>query len=223
MSSAKITLIGLLNYDPTMFDGLQMPEGIEHDLLVDSILMRGGDYEVIYPNPDFLKQAIASWSKRWYPVITNWQKATTDMEEINPLENYDRYETWNDSSESHSTDTMNGSGSTHGVDTSNSTGNVSGTDTVSAYDSSALVNNTGTSQNNNTNTSSNSDVTSKTDTTSKADTNGKSQHDAHIHGNIGVTTAGAMYREFYDIMSKYGNIYESIATIFLQAFVIPIL
>lgn len=223
MSSAKITLIGLLNYDPTMFDGLQMPEGIEHNLLVDSILMRGGEYEVIYPNPVFLKQAITSWSRRWYPVIANWQKATSDMDTINPLENYDRYENWTDSSESHSTDVMNGSGSTHGVDTSNSTGNVSGTDTVSAYDSSALVNNTGTSQSNTTNSNSSSDVTSETDTTSTADTNGSSQHDAHIHGNIGVTTAGAMYREFYDIMSKYGNIYESIATIFLQAFVIPIL
>ena len=223
MSSAKLTLIGLFNYDHTLFDCLEMPEGVDHDLLIDSILMRGGEYEVIYPNPVFLKSAIGSWSKRWNPVIANWQKATTDMGSINPLENYDRYETWNDSSESHSTDVMNGSGTTHGVDTSNSSGSVSGTDTVSAYDSSSLVNNTGTSQNNNTNTNSSSDVSSITDTTSKADTNGSSQHDAHIHGNIGVTTAGAMYREFYDIMSKYGNIYESIATIFLQAFVIPIL
>lgn len=223
MSSAKLTLIGLFNYDHNLFDGLEVPEGIDHDLLIDAILMRGGEYEVIYPNPVFLKDAIGSWSKRWRPVIANWQKATTDMESINPLENYDRYETWNDKSESHSTDVMNGSGTTHGVDTSNSSGSVSGTDTVSAYDSSALVNNTGTSQSNSTNTNSSSDVSSETDTTSKADTTGSSQHDAHIHGNIGVTTAGAMYREFYDIMAKYGNIYESIATIFLQAFVIPIL
>lgn len=223
MSSAKLTLIGLFNYDHTLFDGLEMPTDIDRDLLIDSILMRGGEYEVIYPNPVFLKSAIGSWSKRWYPVINNWKKATTDMESINPLENYDRYETWTDSSESHSKDVMNGNGSTTGSDGSTSSGSVSGTDTISAYDSSSLVNNTGTSQTNSTTLSSTSSTTSSTDTESTADTNGRSQHDAHIHGNIGVTTAGAMYREFYDVISRYGNIYESIATIFLQAFVIPIL
>lgn len=223
MSSAKITLIGLMNYDPSLFDGLQELDNIDKNLLVDSILMRGGEYEVIYPNPVFLKSAIASWSKRWKPVIDNWKRATDDIDNINPLENFDRYEEWKDSSESHSTDVMNGSGKTHGVDSSNSSGSVSGTDTVSAYDSSTLVNNTGTSQSNSTTTGSTSDVNSTTDTTSKADTNGNSEHDGHIHGNIGVTTAGAMYAEFYNVIAKYGNIYESIATIFLQAFVIPIL
>ena len=223
MSSAIVTLIGFYGYDPTLFDDLDLPTGVEKDLLVDSILMRGGEYEVVYNNPVLLKSMIGSWSKRWKPVFENWVRATSDIGDISPLENYDRYENWTDSNESHSTDVMSGSGTTHGVDASNSTGSVSGTDTVSAYDSSALVNNTGTNQNNNTNTSSTSDVSSSTDTTSTANTSGSGSHEGHIHGNIGVTTSAAMFREFYDVLARYGNIYESIATIFLQAFVIPIL
>lgn len=223
MSSAIITLIGFYSYDRTLFDGLDLPTGVEKDLLIDAILMRGGEYEVVYSNPNLLKSMIGSWSKRWKPVFENWTRATSDMGDISPLENYDRYENWTDSNESHSTDVMSGSGTTHGVDSSNSSGSVSGTDTVSAYDSSALVNNTGTSQSNSTNTNSSSDVSSSTDTTSTANSNGSGSHEGHIHGNIGVTTSAAMFREFYDVLSRYGNIYESIATVFLQAFVIPIL
>lgn len=223
MSSAKLTLIGLFNYDHSLFDGLTLPTGIDKDMLIDNILMRGGEYEVIYPNPVFLKEAITSWSNRYFLTFSCWLSATDDMTKVAPLENYDRYESWNDKSESHSTDVMNGSGTTHGVDASSSSGSVSGTDTVSAYDSSTLVNNTGTSQSNRTTNKSSSNVSSSTDTTSTADSNGNSQHEAHIHGNIGVTTAGAMYAEFYNVMAKYGNIYDSISTVFLQSFVIPIL
>ena len=223
MSSAILTLIGLYNYDHSLFDNLETPTGVEKDLLIDTILMRGGEYEVVYPNPDMLKMMFGSWSKRWKSVFENWQRATLAMDEIRPLDNYDRIETWTDKSESHSVDKMHGTGNTTGADSTTAGASASGTDTISAYDSSSLVNNTGTSQTNSSSSSSNTSTDSTTDTTSNADTNGKSEHNAHIYGNIGVTTSAQMYREFYDIMSRYGNIYESIATVFLQAFVIPIL
>lgn len=44
-----------------------------------------------------------------------------------------------------------------------------------------------------------------------------------VHGNIGVTTSMQMYESFWLLMQEYGNIYDSIATLFLQDFVIPIL
>lgn len=218
-----MTLIGLYAYDHSLFDSMQLPDGIDKDLLIDSILTRGGEYEVIYPNPVFLKESIGSWSSRWHSVFERWLKATNDMAEINPLENYDRYEDWTDTNSSKSTDEMHGTGNTKGTDGTTANSNTSGTDTVSAYDSSSLVNNTGTNQSNWTNTNSSTNTDSKTDTMSTAITDGKNTHGGHIHGNIGVTTAGAMFHEFYDIMGKYGNIYDTIATVFLQAFVIPIL
>ena len=223
MSSAIITLIGLYNYDHELFDNLEMPTGIEHDLLVDTILMRGGEYEVVYPNTSLLKEMFGSWSKSWKPVFANWLRATQGMDDIRPLDNYDRIEEWTDASESHSTNKMHGTGTTTRKDSTTAGATANGVDTVSAYDSSALVNNTGTSQSNSTNSSSDTSTNSATDTTSDADTTGSSTHNAHVYGNIGVTTSAQMFREFYDIMSRYGNIYESIATVFLQAFVIPIL
>ena len=235
MSSAKITLIGFYGYDHTLFDELDLPTGVEKDLLIDAILMRGGEYEVVYSNPDLLKMMIGSWSKRWKPVFANWQRATLDMDDINPLDNYDRHESWTDSGEHHdtnssnSTDTMTGTGSTTGNDSTTATANTTGTNTISAYDSNELVDNTGTTQNNTTGTTSETGTTSSTETTSTANNTGANDgttsntHTGHIYGNIGVTTSAAMFREFYDIVSKYGNIYESIATVFLQAFVIPLL
>ena len=235
MSSAIITLLGFYNYDPTLFDNLDLPTGIDNGLLIDSILMRGGEYEVVYSNPNLLKSMIGSWSTKWKPVFANWLRATEGMNDIRPLDNYDRIEQWTDESEHHDTssstdaNTMTGSGSTSGSDSTQASASASGTDTVSAYDSSSLVNNTGTSQTNTSNSSSTTGTQSNTSTESHATNTGASHgstsstHTGHIYGNIGVTTSAQMFREFYDIMGRYGNIYESIATLFLQAFVIPIL
>lgn len=227
MSSAILTLIGLYNYDHTLFDNMVLPEEVDKNLVVDSILMCGGEYEVLYSNADLLKNMIESWSHRWLNVFENWKRATDDMNDINPLDNYDRYEEWTDTgkSSSTSTDTMNGSGLTSGHDSSHGSGNVTDTNKISADDSNDFVNKTQDIQSNVTDTSSDTSTTSSTNTTSNAKTDGTSEsvHKAHIRGNIGVTTSATMYKEFYDIMRQYGNIYESIAVVFCQNFVIPIL
>lgn len=230
-----MTLIGLYNYDHGLFDNLVLPDGIDKGLTIDAIIMRGGDYEVTYPNPDLMKELIGSWSRQWGGVFYNWNRATDDMNNIRPLDNYDRHESWSDNGSNHSTstDTMNGSGSTNGSDTSHGSGTVNNdtTDTskISADDSNSFVNKTqDTSDNvqtNETNTSATTSTTSQTNTHSSAESSGtnSSTHEGHIYGNIGVTTSATMFKEFYDIMRQYGNIYDSIATVFCQSFVIPIL
>lgn len=227
MSSAVLTLIGLYSYDHTLFDNMVMPEGVDKSLVIDAILMTGGEYEVIYPNPDILKTMIGSWSKRWVRVFYNWKRAADDMDKINPLDNYDRYEDWEDNGESHSksVDVMNGSGHTSGSDNSHGTGNVTSTDKISADDRSDFVNKTQNTQSNTTDTNSSTSTSSSTNTNSTADTDGttSSKHTGHIRGNIGVTTSATMWREFVDTMRQYGNIYDTIAVVFCQSFVIPIL
>lgn len=235
MASATLTLIGLYSYDHSLFDNLVLPDGLDKDLTIDAIIMRGGDYEVTYPNPDLMRQLIGSWSRQWGDVFYNWKRATDGMNEIRPLDNYDRHESWSDNGSNHSTsnDTMNGSGSTNGSDTSHGSGTVNNdtTDTskISADDSNGFVNKTqDTSDNvqtNETNTSATTSTTSQTNTHSSAESSGtnSSTHEGHIYGNIGVTTSAQMFKEFYDIMRQYGNIYDSIATVFCQSFVIPIL
>ena len=227
MSSAEITLIGLYNYDHTLFDLLEMPDGIDKGLLIDSILMNGGEYEVLYPNPVLLKDLIGSWSRQWSNVFTNWLKVTNDMNDVAPLENYDRFEDWTDNTKTkntntdtrHSNDEFSASNSSNSSDTGNTTNQTSAFDsnTFVNHDKSDITNNNTTSGTANNSTISNSNSSNEFNGTND------STHSGHIHGNIGVTTAAQMFQSFYDVMKTYGNIYESISYIFLQNFVIPIL
>lgn len=197
MSSAKFTLLGFYQYNENLFDELVLPDGVDKDTLIDSILMRGAEYEVVYSDPGFMQKLIGSWSRQWLHVFEKWKEVTDT--EFKPLENYDRYEDFSDTSQ------LTGEGSTSGSDSANATGQTS------AYNSSGFTN------------ADNSITSATTRTDSNTKSNEVKVHTAHIHGNIGVTTSSAMYREFYELMLQYGNIYNSIATVFLQSFVIPVL
>lgn len=297
MSSAKITLLGFYNYNNALFDEMVLPDGVDKETLVDTILMRGAEYECIYSDPGFMQKLIGSWSRQWRKVFEKWQDVTNT--DFAPLENYDRYEDWSDTKQSNeksvgidrtnttgrddvtrsnvgshsdtnsttttnsttNTNTVSGSGSTSGSDTTAGSGSTDDTKTISAYNSNNFVNADKDVQSNSTSTESTTSTTSssqssanetsnengtsrengssndRTDETTNAnkllnstsnnettrDYNDVSVHTSRIHGNVGVTTSSAMYREFYELMLQYGNIYNSIATVFLQAFVIPIL
>ena len=94
MSSAKITLFTFAKYmdqhDDDLFSNLSVPEGLEKDTLVENILLRGGEFEVVYSDPTFMQYAIGTWSRKWYRTMQKWLEALSI--DYNPLENYDRYE-----------------------------------------------------------------------------------------------------------------------------------
>lgn len=90
MSSAKITLIGLTKFDNSLFDDLQLPDGIDKDLFVNSLLLKGGEFETLYPDPEFMRYSIAVWGRKWYRTFAEWLKGT--QAEWNPIYNYDRFE-----------------------------------------------------------------------------------------------------------------------------------
>jgi len=215
MSSAKITLIGLYNYDDTLFDLLQVPSGIDKQTLIDNMLLRSGDFELMYPDPDFLKYSIGAWSRKWQATFSRWTKALTL--EYNPLENYDRQEEWSDNRDVNEAEGEKTTGS-NSANTSGSTGSTT-THKVSAYDGG------------NTFTDRDQDVLSGTDSsTSSGNTtldrsNSRKMdddliHKGRVHGNIGVTTSQQMLQSELDL--GYWNIYEKITDIFLTEFVIPI-
>ena len=122
---AKITLIGMYNYDQTLFDLLTLPTGIDKSTLVDNILIRSGEFEVLYPDMDFLKFSIGAWSRKWRPTFDRWQKALEI--EYNPLENYDRTEEWTDNRDVSGADNETSSGS--------ETNDITGTDTSAQSES----------------------------------------------------------------------------------------
>lgn len=101
MSSAKFTLFGCERYfnniNQSLFDNLRVPEGLTKETLTNNILMRGGEFEVMYGDPEFMRFAIGAWSDKWMPTMQRWVDALAI--EYHPLENYDRMEDWTDNVE----------------------------------------------------------------------------------------------------------------------------
>lgn len=91
---ANLTMIGLYNIMPELFENLTLPDGIDRETAIDTILMRSGEFEVLYSNPDFIRASLKTWSAKWYHTFDKWQKALAI--EYDPLSNYDRHEEWND-------------------------------------------------------------------------------------------------------------------------------
>lgn len=212
--------------DQTLFDLLELPEGIDKELVVDNILLQGGEFEVLYADPEFMRNAIGMWGRKHYYTFDKWIKA--QLIEYNPLENYDRMEDWSDTgNRGESSSARRDSGNTRTfdnqdkrtLDTDSNTEN-----TVSAYDSSSYQ------------PSDNSDTKNTgTDTVDYSGTikdefgegssgqtteNKKDVHTGRIHGNVGVTTSQKMLEEEYNI-ARF-NIVEQITDIFLLEFTIPV-
>lgn len=90
MPRIKVTVIGLYNFDNSLFDPLTVPEGVSKDDLILNILEKAGDLGLLYPDWNFMKTMIGVWSRNEGSV---WEKLheTTQLE-YNPIENYDRYD-----------------------------------------------------------------------------------------------------------------------------------
>lgn len=207
---AKMTLIGLYNYDNDLFDGLTFPEGIDKSQAVNEILMKSGEFEILYPNFDFLKLQITAWGLKHQRTFEKW--VAVQAEEYNPLHNYDRHEEYTDTEHINATDSNSVTGS-HDV-TQTNTGDVQ-TD-VSAYDSSTFQPKE-KSTNNLTNRDAGSNSTTANGETHSGRTLG---HTAHLYGNIGIVSSQEMYER--EISVQRWNIYEAIADIFVDEFCIPI-
>lgn len=246
MSSAKLTLIGLQKYmadfEDDLFKDLTLPEGIDKEILTNNILLNGGEFEVMYPDPHFLQLAIQLWGRKWYRTFEKWVSALSI--EYAPLENYDRTEDWtNQNYHTSSTSARRDSGNTRTFDNQDKrtidtederTLDTTRTseDEVSAFDSSTYqpsAKNTTDDDGTDTLTHSGTDTVDYSGTIkdeygegSSGQENGNSTdtHGGRIHGNIGVTTSQQMLQAELDV--SLWNIYEHITDLFLSEFVIPI-
>ena len=89
---AILSILTLYNWDNTIFEGLAVPDGIEKDVLIGNLLAECAEFELIYPNPDIMKNMISLWSAKENPI---WEKLrATQLFEYNPIENYNRVESW---------------------------------------------------------------------------------------------------------------------------------
>lgn len=238
MATAKLTLIGLESYlrydDKSLFDLLTLPEGIDKDTLTGNIFIRSGEFEVMYPDAEFMRDAIGIWSRKWSRTFERWINALSiDYE---PLNNYDRTEEWTTTEEiedagEHS-ETISGTNSETVSGTTSDSGSVSGSstvnDSVSAYNNNTLVpdkQSTSTSSSNTSAQTTLSNTRSGTDSNTRSGTDGNTRDRSetrrgHAYGNIGVTTSQQMLQAELDL--ALWNLYDHISDLFTQEFCIPV-
>lgn len=89
-----LSLLGLYQYNNALFDGLKIPGGVDKNKLVNNLLAECAEFEIIYPDPEFMANMISIWSGKEFP---QWEKLyNTTNYEYDPISNYDRTEEWTD-------------------------------------------------------------------------------------------------------------------------------
>ena len=232
MSLAKLTMLSFNKYLNDMYDGqtlfdlLTLPEGISKDDLVDNIMLQGGEFEVLYSDPVFMRDAVGLWGRKCYNTFLRW--ITAQNIKYAPLENYDRMEDWSDQYyKAASTSARRDSGNTrtfNNQDKRTIDTTVVSEDEVSAFDS-----NTYQPSDKNTTDNDGTDTVDYSGTikdeygegsSGNENENSTNTHGGRVHGNIGVTTSQQMLQQEYDV-ARF-NIIDQITDMFILEFCIPI-
>lgn len=229
---SKITLIGMYNFDNTLFDKLTFPAGIDRDLAIERILNKSEEFELVYSDFDYLQDRIGIWGEIWEHTFKKWVDALSV--EYDPLHNYDRHEVYTDTHQRAYSDESNRSytdGSSEHSDSASNTVTASNSSSnteqkVSAYDeadySDRQKETAGATTNQTGGGSASGDVTRNAaggaNTNESGNSNELIKHDAHLYGNIGVTTSQQMLKDELDIVTW--NLYEHISDIFIDEFCI---
>lgn len=215
---ASLSIYGLYEFNDEIFDNLQLPEGMDKDVLIPQILTDCSDFALIYPNYDFMKMMIGVWSKNEGHI---WKRLyESELIEFNPIENYDRHESLTRAVTSNSKGTSKGNTSTVQTDSAeeqsennsvtNSNSNGEQINSQTAYDSDTFKDTSKARSNsagNSANVSSergNSNATSAGATDRNDSTENESAGNevvtSHIHGNIGVTQAADMLERYREVI-----------------------
>ena len=73
-------------YDNDLFDGIMLPEGIDHDTVVNTILSESALNTPMYPEHDLFKMMIQNFFKKYYNNFDRYNRAMN--EDYTPNENY---------------------------------------------------------------------------------------------------------------------------------------
>lgn len=238
MSIAKITLIGMYNYDSSIFDGIVIDSGesLDRNVIISQILVKCGEFETLYSDADFMAFMIGFWWTRWKHSFYKWARALSIV--YAPLENYDRQESFSRSHTGSEDTTLNITGSrdtnttTSGTSTETTTGTDGSTvsDTINRYRSAYDETTNPSLTDRETDAKTQSDTHSQTVGASGSGTEKeKVQEEAEhvtekdigfsetetnrVHGNIGVTTSQQMLQSELDLHKDF-QLYDQIADTF---------
>jgi hypothetical protein len=199
--TSRLTLIGLINYDDSLFNNLRLPDGVDKKTFINTLLLDYGTLGVVYPNFDFIRDtAIPAWCDKWQESLRQtWNALHADY---NPIENYDRHEHWTDSPDITRSESGHNESNITASDNSNAYGDVS------AYNSSDYQ------AQDRTRSDSFNDSNEKNNYNSTNKESGTTTHDGRIHGNIGVTTNQNMIES--ELKLRTQSFYGYAAALFMQ-------
>lgn len=207
-NKANLSIIGAYNYDSTLFDNLQLPDGVDSETVVSNILDYCAELELLYPDLPYLKNAIGYWSAKEMPF---WEKVR-EMEtaEYNPIENYDRYdsevETTDRAHDKNANNVVSGTTNTTGKDAS--VDNSVDRNLVTGYNSDSLAVNDESRSNNVSTANTESETKGQTAqmNTEKGNEKENRVKSLHSHGNIGVTTVAQMMKEMIEVLPEVNTV-----------------
>ena len=232
---AMMTILGLYNYDPTIFDGLIIPTAaditneaekvadpwvpVKSDLIA-YICMECAELELVYPSAPVLASMIAVWSKAHFP---EWKALyNTMLYKYNPIWNVDGFE-----KETHDLDGKNDRTADLTVTDTRTYTNLKDVQTgsvehdVTGYDANTYSPNTRDNMNNLTNTRNGEDKNVQEITgTDKYYTEDNGTITKERSGNIGVTMTQDMIRKEREIVEF--NLYDYITQAFKKQFCVAV-
>lgn len=88
---ASLSILGLYNYDSTIFDGFRVPETLDRETVINALCLELAELSLVYPEAETMKQAIKIWTDLHFK---EWQDLEDTLYyEYNPIWNVDGTET----------------------------------------------------------------------------------------------------------------------------------
>ena len=220
---SKLTLIGIHNYSKgAIWDNIELPEGIDKEILVNEILKQGGEFCTLYPDLDFLKIQIQQFFKKWYHNFERWNKAYNF--EYEALFNLDVKSTTTEEGENYEngSKTSNNSSDVTGSNSGSSNGSSENIHQKAAYDSGSFQNIERDNGSSSMSTSGNSSehVTGSGSEIMSGNSNHKITTEEWRRGNQGITMSQELLLAEYNAWRF--NLYNQIADVFVSEFCITV-
>lgn len=221
------TLKDFLAWDATVLDGVVVPEGMDAELMKNTLYMRCGELTSHWSSPGTFKAATTHWFLTHQWNIQHLYNLL--LAEYNPIHNYDRDETitidvGENGGRGYNSE-VTSTGETSGDSTR--TPNLTNTDdttvkrNVSAFDSAEYqprdedVTDATRTESGTDNIESHDETSNNTTTDYQEQTvnNRNENHVNHMEGNIGITTTQQMMQEEIALMKGF-NLYDTVASMF---------
>lgn len=224
---SKLTLIGIHNYtNGAIWDDIELPEGLDKDILINEILRRNGEFPVVWPDADFLKIQIDFFFKKWKHNFSRWVEASN--KEYEALYNVDvtttTTEEGTNEANSASSGQNNGTVSRSGSGTSNGTSGNTSTESKAAFDSNTFQNTKQVVDSGSTSLSTSENGSETSSATNSESMTSNSEHEIlteeYKRGNQGITMSQELLAAEYNIWLF--NLYNQIADIFASEFCVCI-